>query len=318
VRRMRRWRRSRWGAITVAALCFALTLVPSASVAPSQAREAARVRGVLIVSVDGMRPDLILRAQAPVMRSLMDRGSFTLWAKTTALAITLPSHTSMLTGVSPMKHGIFWNSELPLIRPIYPARPTLFELAKNAGFSTAMAVGKTKLSLLAKPGTLDWAFVPRWDLPDSTVADTAVRWIGLYRPQVMFVHLAGVDSAGHKFGWGSSEQLAAVAVADRSIGRMLGALATQKLLDRTAVLVSADHGGAGTTHGPDDPRSRTIPWIIAGPGIRRNFDLSTEDVDVRTEDSFATVCYLLGISSPKAIDGRPVIEILAPPAPARR
>jgi predicted AlkP superfamily pyrophosphatase or phosphodiesterase len=304
--------------VVVVLLSLLLALAPWAPVARSQPRGVARVRGVLIVSVDGLRPDLILRAQAPVLRSLMDRGSFTLWAKTTALALTLPSHTSMLTGVSPMKHGILWNTELPLIRPIYPARPTLFELAKNAGFSTAMAVGKTKLSLLARPGTLDWAFVPRRDLPDSTVADTAVRWIAVHRPQVLFVHLAGVDTAGHKFGWGSSEQLTAVAMADRSIGRMLGALATQKLLDRTAVLVSADHGGAGTTHGPDDPRSRTIPWIIAGPGIRRNFDLSTADVDVRTEDSFATLCYLLGVPSPQAIDGRPVIEIMAPPAPARR
>jgi arylsulfatase A-like enzyme len=83
------------------------------------------------------------------------------------------------------------------------------------------------------------------------------------------------------------------------------------LLDSTVVLVTSDHGGAGRTHGPDDPRSREIPWIIAGPGIRGNLDLTTDaDLDIRTEDTFATLCYLLGIDVPQPIDGRPVTQIL--------
>ena len=39
-------------------------------------------------------------------RALMHRGSFTMWAQTTAVSVTLPSHVSMLTGVPPSMHGI--------------------------------------------------------------------------------------------------------------------------------------------------------------------------------------------------------------------
>lgn len=265
-------------------------------------------RRALLISVDGLRPDLILRARTPAMRSLMQRGSFTLWAATTAVSVTLPSHVSMLTGVPPAKHRIEWNRELPLARPVYPQRPTLFEVAKKAGYTTAMAVGKSKLSLLAKPGTVDWSFAPEGDVTDSTVTDSVVRWIGAHRPQVLFVHLPGVDVSGHDHGWGSREQLAAVESADRSIARMLEALRRLKLEDSTVVLVTADHGGAGHTHGPDDPRSRMIPWIIAGPGIRADVDLTSEgEANVRTEDTFATLCFLLGIPPS---EGRAVIEIL--------
>ncbi|MGH7682478.1 MAG: alkaline phosphatase family protein, partial [Candidatus Eiseniibacteriota bacterium] len=63
----------------------------------------------LIVSIDGLRPDLLLRADTPTLHGLMRRGTFTMWARTTAVAVTLPSHVSMLTGVTPGKHGIEWN-----------------------------------------------------------------------------------------------------------------------------------------------------------------------------------------------------------------
>jgi len=39
------------------------------------------------------------------------------------------------------------------------------------------------------------------------------------------------------------------------------------LEERTLLILTADHGGAGRTHAADDARSRTIPWIIVGPGV---------------------------------------------------
>ena len=299
-----------WKTIALLLLAFGPASADSPRSAPPPG--ARPIHRALLISVDGLRPDVLLRAKAPVLRDLMKRGSFTLWAVTTPAAVTLPSHTSMLTGVSPAKHGIDWNSDLPLAHPVYPAWPTLFELARKAGLTTAMTAGKSKFSVLAKPGTLDWSFVPpTGPQSDSTVADTAVAWIRRHSPQVLFVHLPGVDVAGHARGWGSHEQLAAVAAADRCVGRLLAALRSRRLRDATVILVTADHGGTGNGHGPDDPRSRYIPWIISGPGIRADFDLTTiADLNVRTEDTFATICYLLEIPVPEPIDGRPVMEIL--------
>src|SRR4051794_34513672 len=87
------------------------------------------------------------------MRDMMDTGSFTLWAKTTPASITLPSHVSMLTGVTPEVHAILWNADLPLAEPVFPASPTLFELARRAGYTTALVAGKSKFSVFDKPAT---------------------------------------------------------------------------------------------------------------------------------------------------------------------
>jgi predicted AlkP superfamily pyrophosphatase or phosphodiesterase len=296
---------------------LAFLLLPAA--APRMAAPAAGAPGIsraLIVSIDGLRPDLLLRANTPVIRRLMEQGSFTMWARTTAAAVTLPSHASMLTGVAPGKHGIDWNSNLPLRNPIYPAWPTLFEVARERGYTTAMVAGKSKFSALARPGSLDWSYVPTEAvISDKAVADTASLWIRRYAPRVLFVHLPEVDTVGHAKGWGSPAQLEAIAAADRCVGQILASLRNRGALDSTVVLITSDHGGAGRSHGPDDVRSREIPWIISGPGICRNLDLTMhQDLEIRTEDTFATICYLLGITLSKPVDGRAVTEILCPRA----
>lgn len=266
---------------------------------------------VLLVSIDGLRPDLLLRADTPALHALFESGTFTFWARTTAVAVTVPSHVSMLTGLPPSKHRIEWNMDLPLKKPVYPIAPTVFELAKSEGYSTAIAVGKLKLTVLEKPGTLDWAFVPKEQvIDDKTVAEAATKMIRDHAPQVFFVHLPEVDGAGHSYGWGSPEQMAAIAGADRALAAILEAMRQKGVLDSTLVIVSADHGGAGKTHGADDARSRHIPWIASGHGVRRNFDLTTDaSLEVRTEDTFATACWVLGIEPPLAVEGRPVKEI---------
>jgi predicted AlkP superfamily pyrophosphatase or phosphodiesterase len=267
---------------------------------------------VLIISIDGCRPDLLLRANTPVIHSLLPIASFTFWARTTAESVTLPSHTSMLTGVTPVKHGIQWNMEMPLYAPVYPAYPTLFQLAKQNGYTTAMAAGKGKFDALAVPGSIDWDFIPTKEkIEDPTVTDQAIQIIHEHQPQVMFIHLPSVDNIGHAVGWSSAIQLMAISRADACIGRILAELDDQHLRDSTFILITADHGGAGRTHGPDDPRSRHIPWIALGPGIRKDLDLTVYDqLTIDTEDTFATACYLLGIHLHKPIDGKPITQII--------
>src|SRR5438477_295607 len=103
---------------------------------------------------------MMLRNNTPVMRSMMRGGSYTMWARTTEVSITLPSHVSMLTGVVPERHAIWWNIEIDKEYMRYPSVPTIFELAKARGLTTALAVGKGKLDALGRKGSLDWAYWP--------------------------------------------------------------------------------------------------------------------------------------------------------------
>ncbi|MBI3886049.1 MAG: alkaline phosphatase family protein [Opitutae bacterium] len=276
------------------------------------------IKRVVIIGLDGLRPDRLLLADTPVLHGLMARGSYSMWMQTTALATTLPSFTSMLTGISPRKHAIYWDKLLPLTTPEWPTRPTLFELAKRAGCTTALIAGKAKFRHLHKPGTIDWFFAPTEDIcSDESVTAEAIRAITALKPDVLFVHFPGIDTTGHRLGWGSPEQLVTINQVDTQVGRLLAALDHEGLLAGALIIVSSDHGGAGTSHGPEDPRSRTIPWIIAGPGVRPGYDLTqSAELMLRTEDTCATACYVLGLPVPDYFDGHPVTLAFAP-APAK-
>ncbi|HUJ42704.1 MAG TPA: ectonucleotide pyrophosphatase/phosphodiesterase [Opitutaceae bacterium] len=268
------------------------------------------VQRVLIISVDGLRPDCLLLADAPVLHGLIKNGAYTMWARTVAEAITLPAHTSMLTGVTSRKHGVEWNRDLPLFTPVYPQVPTIFEMAARAGYRTALVAGKAKFDTLNKPGTVTYATILSGDRgTDAGVAAAAVAVIEQHQPDLLFIHFPGVDTVGHAKGWGSPEQLAAVAALDGHIQDVLAALERAGCRAHTVVIVTADHGGAALTHGPDDPRSRHIPWIAAGPGVRPGFDLTrVKGLQVNTEDTCATACWLLGLPPPDYFDGRALTE----------
>jgi predicted AlkP superfamily pyrophosphatase or phosphodiesterase len=266
------------------------------------------VEHVLIISIDGLRPDRALLADMPNLRSLIKQGAYTFWAKTTAVAITLPSHTSMLTGVVPGKHGIEWNRDLPLSEPVYPKVPTIFEMATQAGYTTALVAGKHKFDALCKPGTITWvSVVAETKGNNEGVLENAVKIIEDKKPDLMFLHFPDVDTVGHSKGWGSPEQLACIEKTDRQLGELFASLDRAGMRASTFILITADHGGAGLTHGADDARSRHIPWIVSGPGVRKNFDLTmSASLEVRTEDTCATACYLLGLPQAPYFDGKPV------------
>ena len=270
------------------------------------------IRKAVVVSIDGLRPDLMLLARAPNIRGLLARGAYSMWARTTPNSITLPSHVSMMTGVSPRRHEIEWNRELPLKEPIYPRVPTLFEAAKRHGYTTAVAAGKQKFDMFDRPGVLDWRHIPTTITSETAaVIGPAVQIILQHQPDVMLVHLPSVDNVGHAIGWATPQQMKAIEDADAAVGQVVQALDDAGMTDSTLLIVTSDHGGAGRTHGPDDFRSRYIPWIAVGPGIR-HVDLTTyPKLVINTEDTFATVCWMLGIPPTLPdLDGVPVKLIL--------
>lgn len=293
---------------------MAMVLAARASFAQTT-RPVPQIKHAVIISIDGLRPDLLLRANTPNLHGLFEAGCFSFWARTTELSVTLPSHTSMLTGVTPEKHGITFNDDGPL-EQVYPNVPTLFQLAKKAGYTTAVSATKSKFSALTKG--VDWVSVPsrKQNFSDEDAAKHAVDMLRDHHPDVLFLHLGHVDAVGHAIGWATPEQIAAIEAADAWVGQVLAELKELGLTDSTFVLVTADHGGTGRWHGPDDPRARHIPWIIAGPGLRKGLDLTTfRELTINTEDTFATTCWLLNIPIEETIDGKAVQLITeTPPA----
>ena len=58
------------------------------------------------------------------------------------------------------------------------------------------------------------------------------------------------------------------------------------------------------------PAAGIFPGSAVGPGVKSGYDLTRlESLEVRTEDSAATILYLLGLPIPPYLDGKPVVAI---------
>ncbi|HEU4628302.1 MAG TPA: alkaline phosphatase family protein [Gemmatimonadaceae bacterium] len=296
----------RQGQLFVAAVLAAGACAP-APVAPRAApTPAGRVtQHVVVVSIDALRPDAIARYDAVTLQRLMREGAYTLDARTILPSKTLPSHTSMLTGVEPAVHGITWNTDATLARgPV--AVPTVFELAHDAGFHTAAFFSKAKFHHLERPGTLDYAQAPLltwapWGA--RRTSEDAAWYIAHRRPNLVFVHIGEPDYAGHVAGFMTAIYGENVRIADRAVARVVAAAERAYGHGHYTLIVTADHGGHGHGHGSADPRDVTIPWIAYGQGVRAGTRLGP---GIRTMDTAATALWLLGVPVPDAWSGRPV------------
>lgn len=276
---------------------------PTATFTPRPA-----VDRVLIISVDGLRPDAISLAPMPSLLALMEAGSYSLTAQTTYPSATLPSHTSMLTGMCPDKHGVDWNDYIP--ENGFANGPSLFDIAHQAGLKTVMVVSKKKLRQITIEESTDiFAFV---NDRDSVVAERAAPIIkddfG-----VMFIHLFLVDILGHEYGWLSPDYLIGAFRADEVIGMILATLDEAGLRQGTLIIITADHGGHETSHGSRSPEDMTIPWIITGAGLTSQ-ELTRP---ISTVDTAATAAWALNLPIPAEWDGSPVKEIFGEKSPER-
>src|SRR6185436_1984494 len=275
------------------------TLTPTSTLVPSPLS-----RRVLILSIDGLRPDAIALAPMPNLMTLMQHSAYTLNAQTVYPSVTLVSHASMLGGVCPSKHGVDWNDYLP--ERGFAIGTDLFDLAHAAGLQTVMYVGKEKLRQLTEPSSTDiFTYINDRDL---VITDRLIEDF----PQdfgLLFVHFPLVDGMGHVYGWMSPQQLSVAFRADEALGQLLGALDARDLRDETLIIITADHGGHDTTHGSSLPEDMTIPWVASGPGIQPK-QLSTQ---IHTMDTAATAAFALGLPIPPEWDGVPVYEAFGLP-----
>jgi predicted AlkP superfamily pyrophosphatase or phosphodiesterase len=122
-----------------------------ASLACLLAAPSAFPKSLLVISVDGMRPDYVTKAdehhlRIPNLRQMMKTGTFAEGVIGVVPTVTYPSHTTMMTGVPPAVHGIYSNTffdpERKNLNGWYWFSedikvPTLWEAARRAGLTTA-------------------------------------------------------------------------------------------------------------------------------------------------------------------------------------
>lgn len=251
----------------LAVLLPLLPLLPSPQT-PQTVEKAPAHKKVLMIGIDGVRPDALVAANTPNLDRLAQNGTLSLQARTTAITSSGPAWSSILTGARMGLHGIVDNSFEGSAVNSWPTWLERLETARPDSF-TAAVVQWAPIHEHLTGGRIDLS------MPADSGASVTEGAVELLQSQTqdltaLFLHYDDVDHAGHDKGYGVEipEYLAAIEKVDAEIGVVLDALGARRNLvfEDWMILVGTDHGGEGTSHGSDTPACRTVFQLASGSG----------------------------------------------------
>lgn len=255
---------------------------------------------VVFIMLDGVRPDALTTANCPSLNSFRGRGASTMQARSVMPSITLPCHTSIFHSVPPTRHGITSNTFIPMARPL----PGLVEVAKASEKRVAFFYNWEPLRDLARPGNVYYSHFKDTsydrDGDDHSVTE-ATRYIQKENPDFAFLYIGTVDTIGHAHGWMSDEYLRQLERVDSLLGGFFDSLPAEY-----TAIVHSDHGGHDRSHGTDSDEDMTIPWMAAGPSIKKGYTIQSQ---VSLLDTAPTVATLLDINPHREWEGRSVHQM---------
>ena len=284
-----------------------------ASASCAYADGARKADHVIIIGVDALSPDGVMKADTPTLQDMMKHGSWSLHARGVLPTTSGANWASIIDGVGPEQHGVTSN-DWKVGEFNFPASvtgsggffPSIFQVLFDQ--QPQLEVG----SIYQWDGfgnLYDHRFVD-YDVNGKDEDDTAalaIAYIKAKKPGFLFVHFDDVDHAGHEYGHGTPRYYDAVTKVDTLISRIRQATVDAGIADETVILVTADHGGVGKGHGGESLAELEIPWIAYGKAVNPGVQL---DLPINTFDTTATAAWLLGAKIPYAWLGRPVTPIL--------
>lgn len=237
---------------------------------------------VVLISIDGLRPDFYVDKSwpAPNLQKLKNEGAYAREVRSVFPSITYPSHTTIVTGAYPARHGIYYNAPYGgkkrqwYWEETYIKVPTLWDAVREAGLKSGAVMwpvtvgapidynfpvrraheGETGTQLeITKPlvtpagllddmGPLTTADFNTSNTIDITIGKMGAHILKKYKPNLLALHFVTVDHAQHDHGRNHAEVKQTVALVDSMIGVVFNAIKEAGIQENTTVIITGDHG----------------------------------------------------------------------------
>ncbi len=289
----------------VLAACGGAETPPTSQTSPGSS---ANRPSILLVTLDTTRADAIgpdaRGVQTPAFNAIAARGRRFRQAYAT-VPETLPSHSSIMTGLYPAGHGVHENA-----RYLSATHPVLAAQLEQAGYRTAAFVSSFVLSRrfgLARGFDVydDDLAAGQVERSSKETTDRAVEYLGQRssQPILLWVHYFDPHAPytppePFRSRFASAPYLGEVAAMDEQLGRLVETFDKQAP-GPVVIIIASDHGEGLGDHGELQhgnllyQSTMHVPLTIAGPGIAPG----VIDGPVSTRRIFHTILDLAGLAS---------------------
>jgi len=258
---------------------------------------------VVVVVIDGARPDIVEKAETPNIDWIRENGTWFNNARCFTPSLSHPGYASIGTGARPSVTGVT-NNWLELNGDI--GIDNIFKIVNETNETTAVA---------GSPGWMD--LYGNWISENKTIEGETLnmdRIIGEWavtliehKPKLLLVHLYDADTAGHGYGGAASDEYKQqIEEADEEIGRIIQAFNNSGILEETLFIVTSDHGFLDQGgHGGWEEDVLHFLLTMRGPHVKR----LEVDGQILQDQIAATVSFFLGYRVPTGLTGGMLFDV---------
>ncbi len=224
---------------------------------------------VILISLDGFRPDYLEKYSAPTLSRLAQQGVRAKWMTPSFPSLTFPNHYAIATGLYPDHNGIVANNiYAPEFNETFSmskkeevqngrwwlGEPIWVTAEKQGQRAGAFFFPGTEAEIAGKRPSIWKPFDDNF--PNFERVDTVLSWLDLpkaERPTMITLYYSDVDHGGHDAGPDSEDVKQAIARVDQALSRLVEGLKARGIFDRVNLILVSDHGMARV-----DPRNVVV------------------------------------------------------------
>lgn len=215
---------------------------------------------LILISIDGMRPDYLARTDTPVLDKLIQNGVLAEHLISIFPSKTFPNHYSTVTGLYAENTGVVSNNMYDEFIGGH------FTMSDRSAVEDARWYGGEPIWVTAenqglRAGTVFWpgseapindTYATHWMRYDGSIShdarvDTLIKWFQLSdekRPIFTTFYMSNVDSYGHRYGPYSDSIAVAMQEVDRTLGYLISELDRIGMWPKVNIIITSDHGMA--------------------------------------------------------------------------
>lgn len=218
---------------------------------------------VILVSLDGFKAEYLDRWDLPNFKRAMARGTRARWMDPVFPSLTFPNHYSLVSGVTPEKHGIvgnrFWDPELKaqyiytdnaiVTQGHWYQREPIWVTAESQGMVAACYFWPgSEAPIQGVRPTIYNTYSA--NVPNGERVNTVLGWLRLppdKRPHMITLYFSELDTASHSNPLEAAAVLDAGRALDQAVGQLMDGIDALDIRDRVHVLLTSDHGMVDTS-----------------------------------------------------------------------
>lgn len=266
---------------------------------------------VILIGIDGISAEGLQYSDTPILNNLISGGVLSLKTRGVIPTLSAPNWATILSGAGPEQHGVTSNNWSLFNRGFDPTTKD-----EDGYFTSIFMQIRRQLPKAVTAMFYDWDWLGTFVNPNYVnktqfvegpvmITSVALNYIRKEKPIFTFIYYGLPKEIIHSKGYGTPEYFESINSIDTEIGKLIAGIKESGMDENTTIIITSGPGSMDSGQVTESIVLIEVPWIIAGPGIKKNMLLEAPNDLTNTTP---TIAKILGLKIPNEWIGRPVNE----------